>query len=169
MMRGAALSLLISVSAPMAIACDLGSITARLEEPLEIFSKIERDVSDVQSTEGGVWQIYREKDGRIHSIIRIDGGESGRNETRFSAVSRKDYGIAVTRLDYIRHAFVDTDTPFAVTRKTTNYYFFCDGKLYQPKPDSSMLPESYGRDGNAARAVFLEAREIAEFTPGFLR
>ena len=122
------------------LACDLDQIAARLEEPLTDLRKVERDVSDIQSTEGGVWQIFRERDGRVHSIIRIDAGESGQNEMRFSAVNRKTYGIAATRSDYIRHAFVDTDTPFAIVRRTTDYYFFCDGKLYLPKPETSMLP-----------------------------
>jgi hypothetical protein len=169
MMRSAPAFIALLLALPVAQACDLDAITRRLEEPLGELRVVEREVRDVQSTEGGVWQIYREKDGRVHTILRIDAGESGRNELRFSAASRRDYGIVETRFDYNRHAFVDIDSPFAVVRKTAVYYFFCGGKLYLPRAGIAHLPEGYEAGGRAAKAQILEAGEIADFTPGFAR
>jgi hypothetical protein len=161
--------LLLLAGQTAAAECDLEAITRQLEQPLEGLRKLERDVSEMQSTEGGLWQVFREKDGRVHSIIRGDYGESGRNELRFSAVNRGTYGIAATRFDYIRHAFVDTETPFAIVKKTTEIYFFCDGKLYLPKPQSSTVGVEYEKQAIDARTAVLGAKDVSDFTKGFVR
>jgi hypothetical protein len=74
----------------------------------------------------------------VHSIIHIDGGESGRSETRHSVVNRQTYGIAMTRIDYLRHAFVE-DGPFGIARHTTEYFYFCDGKPYVPGENGAVV------------------------------
>ena len=72
-----ALACLLTMAGPaLATDCAIGEIEAALTAPLVGLKKLERDVTDVQSTEGGQWQIYREADGRVNTIIRIDGGES---------------------------------------------------------------------------------------------
>jgi hypothetical protein len=163
------LVLLLIAGQAKAESCNLGSIAKRLEESLDGLRKLERDVSDIQSTEGGIWQVFREKDGRVHSIIRGDYGESGRNELRFSAVNRSDYGIASTRFDYIRHAFVDTETPFAIVKRTTEFYFYCGGRPYLPPPASSTVGDDYERQAIEARNAVLDAKDVSDFTKGYVR
>jgi hypothetical protein len=156
-------------NAVLAAECDLDAISKALEAPLDSMKPYEREVAVPQSTEGGVWQIFREKDGRLNTVIRIDGGESGRNETRLSTVNRNAWGIASTRVDYNRHAFAENGGPFAVLRKTTTYFFFCDGKLYTPPPEWSVADDQYTVAADEAKNEFFKAQEISEFIKGLAR
>jgi hypothetical protein len=160
----------ISLAAPAFAECDTQKIEAALDAPLGSLKPAERDVSDVQSTEGGVWQIYREKDGRLNSIIRIDGGESGMGERRLSVVNRKTYGIAVTRIDYLRHAFIEDAGPNGTAKRTTDYYYICEGKLLRPSADYFMGDrDAYIKAGAEALAAMVKDKDIAEFTKGLAR
>lgn len=166
----AAAMLFASALSAAAAECPLGEIEKALSSTLGGLKKTEREVSDVQSTEGGVWNVYREKDGRVHSIIRIDGGESGIGERRLSVVSRKAYGIAVTRVDYMRHAFLEDQGPNATAARKTEYYYFCDGKLYTPPADAAMFDiEAYAASGNDAQKAMVLDKDVAEFTKGLAR
>ena len=166
----AAAWLLASTITAGAADCPLWDIEKSLSSPLDRLKKTERDVTDVQSTEGGVWRIYREKDGRIHSIIRIDGGESGMGERRLSMVSRKAYGIAVTRVDYMRHAFLENQGPNATAARKTDYYYFCNGKIYLPPADAAMFDiEAYKANGADAQRTMLLDKDVADFTKGLAR
>ena len=137
---------------------------------MEGLKKLEREVTDVQSTEGGVWEIYREADGRVHSIIRIDGGESGMSERRLSVVNRQTYGIAVTRVDYMRHAFIEDGGPNGTAARRTDYYYFCEGKLYVPPEGYAMFDlKAYTEAGNAAQNVMVLDKDVADFTKGLAR
>ena len=154
----------------LAAECPLSEIERALAAPLESMKPLEREVSDIQSTEGGTWQIYREKDGRVNTIIRGDYGESGRNEMRLSIVNRNTYGIAAKRIDYIRHAFLEGQGPFAFHKVTTEYFFYCDGKIYLPgETGATMDLAQYKKNGEAAQAVFLSSKDIADFTKGLKR
>ncbi len=160
-------AVLLSASAAHA-ECPLDRIEAALASPLDTMKPLEREASEAQSTEGGTWKIYRETDGRVHTIIRIDGGESGRNDTRLSVVDRQTYGIASTRTDYIRHAFLEG--PFAYARVTSDYYFFCEGKVYLPDPSASMVDmETYPKDAETVRTRMIEDKDVADFTKGLKR
>ena len=156
--------------AASAAECPLGEIEKALSSSLDGLKKLERDVTDVQSTEGGMWEIYREKDGRVHSIVRIDGGESGMGERRLSTVSRKAYGIAVTRADYMRHAFLEDQGPNATAARKTDFYYFCDGKLYLPPADAAMFDlEAYKASGTEALKTMVLDKDVADFTKGLAR
>lgn len=149
--------------------CNLNAISEALEAKLDAMKPYERDVTDVRSTEGGVWQIYREKDGRLNSVIRIDAGESGMQETRLSVVNRQTYGIASTRVDYLRHAFVE-EGPFGIARRTTDYYYYCDGKAYVPPESASMVDlEQYPKAAAELKAQMLDDKDVTEFTKGLTR
>ncbi len=112
--------------------CPVGGIETALTAPLDGLKMTEREVTDIQSTEGGVWRIHSATDGTAHSIIRLDGGESGSGEHRLSIVDRQTYGIAVTRVDYLRHAFIEDAGPNGTAKRTTEFFYFCGGKLYTP-------------------------------------
>ena len=158
----------LAISGPaLAAGCPLSEIEKALAAPLDKMKPLERDVTDIQSTEGGRWQIYREKDGRVNTIIRGDYGESGRGEMRLSIVNRNTYGIAKTRIDYIRHAFLEDQGPFAFHKVTTEYFFYCDGRLYLPTDVSATMDiDQYKKDGADVLASFLSAKDVADFTKG---
>jgi hypothetical protein len=161
--------LAVSPSAVLATECDLDAISKALDAPLDGMKPYEREVAVSQSTEGGVWQVFHEKDGRLNSVIRIDAGESGRNDTRLSIVNRKAWGIASTRIDYNRHAFAEGGGPFAIVRKTTTHYFFCDGKLYTPPPEWSTTGDDYAAAARETKDSFFKAEEIEDFVKGLTR
>lgn len=164
------LLILVALSTVAAADCPVDKIEAALASSVDGLKKLERDVSDVQSTEGGVWQIYREADGRVHSIVRIDGGESGMGERRLSIVGRKTYGIAVTRVDYLRHVFVEDAGPNGTAKRTTDYYYFCDGKLLLPPADYFMGDlEAYKAAGTEAQKAMVLDKDVADFTKGLAR
>lgn len=161
---------LASLASPALAECDTQKIEAALGASLDKLKPYERDVSDVQSTEGGYWRVYREKDGRLNSIIRLDGGESGMNERRLSTVNRKTYGIAVTRVDYLRHAFIEDAGPNGTAKRTTDFYYFCDGKLLVPNKDYfGGDADAYAKDGAEAQRAMVLDKDIAEFTKGLAR
>ena len=162
--------LLLTSAQALASECALGEIEAALTAPIDGLKKLERDVTDVQSTEGGQWQVYREADGRVNTIIRIDGGESGMGERRLSIVNRKTYGISVTRVDYMRHALAEDAGPNATAKRTTDYYFYCDGKLYMPPEGYAMLDlAAYKAAGAEAQATMVTDKDVADFTKGLAR
>ena len=166
-----ALACLLTMAGPASSAdCATGEIETALAASLDGLKRFEREVTDVQSTEGGIWQIYREADGRVNSIFRIDGGESGMSESRLSIVNRKTYGIAVTRIDYLRHAFVEEAGPNGTARRITDYYYFCDGSLYLPPEGYAMLDlQAYSAAGTAAQAAMVKDKDVADFTKGLAR
>lgn len=156
---------------PAAFAeCPVGNIEKALGASLEGLRKTEREVSDVQSTEGGVWRIYRRKDGTLNSIVRLDGGESGMSERRLSVINARTYGISVTRVDYLRHAFIDQAGPNGTAKRTTDYYYFCNGKLVVPAAEYATVDTAaYARAGEEARSAMVLDRDIASDTRALAR
>lgn len=149
--------------------CPVGRIEKALSASLDGMKKIERPVSDIQSTEGGVWRIYRGKDGRLTSLVRIDGGESGMSERRLSIVSPEAYGITVTRLDYLRHAFIEEAGPNGTAKRTTEYFYYCDGKLHVPPAQYATMDGAYAKAGEEAQKAMLTNMDVAEVTKGLTR
>lgn len=161
---------LLFTAMPAAADCDLAAIEDALTAPLSGLKRLERDVTNAQSTEGGLWSIYREADGRVNTIVRIDGGETGMSERRLSIVNRRTYGIAVTRFDYMRHAFIESAGPNATAKRTTEYFFFCEGKLYLPPESYAMFDAAaYSAAGVEAQAAMVKDNDIADFTKGLTR
>ena len=162
--------LLLAATPVQAGDCALGRIEAAMTAPLDGLKKLERDATDAQSTEGGQWHIYREADGRVNTIMRVDGGESGMGERRLSIVNRQTYGIAVTRVDYMRHAFAEGAGPNATAKRTTDYYFYCDGKLYLPPEGYAMLDlTAYKAAGLEAQTAMVNDKDVTAFTRGLAK
>jgi hypothetical protein len=165
-----AATFLLLAASPAGAECRIFDIETALASSLDGLKKLERDVSEFQSTEGGVWEIYREADGRVHTIIRIDAGESGRLERRLSVVNRKTYGIAVTRIDYLRHAFAEEAGPNGTAARKTDYYYYCDGALYVPPEGFAMLDiAAYSKAGKEAAAALVKDKDVADFTKGLAK
>ena len=80
------------------------------------------------------------------------------SERRLSIHGNAEYGIAVTRVDYLRHAFVDDGGPNGTARRSTEYFYFCDGKLHLPAEQyATMDGAAYAEAGEAARDAMLGA------------
>jgi hypothetical protein len=157
--------LLFGACTAAAADCPVGEIERALGAPIEHLSKTEKQVSDIQSTEGGVWRIYKKPDGTLDTLIRIDGGESGMGETRLSIVSGSAYGIARTRVDYLRHAFIDGAGPNGTAKRTTEYFYFCGGKLYLPPDMYATLDNgAYAEAGEEWRKRMLLDTDVTDLT-----
>lgn len=149
--------------------CPVDRIEKALAAPLDGVKKVERPVTDVQSTEGGVWRIYRRKDGSLATLVRIDAGESGMNETRLAVLNPNAYGITTTRVDYLRHAFLAEGGPNGTARRTTEYFYFCNGKLHLPPEQFATMGEGYAPAGAAAQKAMLEDKDVAAMTKALKR
>lgn len=145
--------------------CPVGEIEKSLAAPLDGLTKQERQVSDIQSTEGGVWRVYRKEDGTLSSLVRIDAGESGMGERRLSVVSPDAYGITVTRVDYLRHAFIDNAGPNGTAKRTTQFFYYCDGKLHVPQMEYATLDGTeYAKAGAEAQRVMIQDKDVTDVT-----
>ena len=160
-----AAALLIGACTTASADCPVADIERALGRAFDGLTKTELPVTDIQSTEGGVWRIYRRPDGTLDTLIRIDGGESGMNETRLSIVNDDLYGIARTRTDYLRHAFIDGAGPNGTAKRTTEYFYFCGGTLYLP-PDMYATRDNadYAKAGVEWRNRMLRDKDVAAFT-----
>lgn len=162
--------LMVSACGSAMADCPVGDIEKALAAPLEGLTPVEREASDVQSTEGGLWRIYKAGDGSLQSLLRIDGGESGMNERRLSVADVNAYGIAVTRVDYLRHAFIDEGGPNGTAKRTTEYFYYCDGKLLEPPRQYATLDSGeYATAGAAAQKAMLDDKDVADVTKALKR
>lgn len=162
--------LLATATAALADECPVSKIEEALTAPLDHMKMTERSVTDIQSTEGGVWRIYAGPEGKVHTILRLDGGESGSSERRLSIMDGEAYGIAVTRIDYLRHAFIEEAGPNGTAKRTTEFFYVCGGKVYLP-PAQFATPdlEAYAQAGAAAIRTMLEDKDVADVTAGLKR
>lgn len=150
--------------------CQVSDIETALGASLQNLKKTEKPVTDIQSTEGGVWRIYQRADGRLDTLIRLDGGESGMGETRLAIVNDGTYGITRTRVDYLRHAFIDDAGPNGTAKRTTEYFYFCEGKLYLPPSMYATLDNSeYAKTGEEWRKRMLEDKDVSALTKSLKR
>ena len=69
---------------------------------------------------------------------------------------------------YLRHAFVE-GSPNGTARKTTGYYYFCEGKLYPPNSDGTMAGEAYTEAASEIQKIMLADKDAADFTKGLAK
>lgn len=147
----------------LASDCPIPDLEMAGEASLNAMKPLEIEAAEQRSVEGGTWQIYREKDGRVHTIVRIDGGESGRVETRLSVLNRHAFTIGERNITYNRN--YAHEGPFFFASEERKNYYFCDGKLVGTETGG----EDYEKAGRELRDLFLNAKEIAGFTKGLAR
>jgi hypothetical protein len=165
-----AVALLFGAPAVALADCPVADIEKALNHPLDNLKKTELQVTDIQSTEGGVWRIYERPDGTLDTLVRIDAGESGMGETRLAIVNDAAYGIARTRVDYLRHAFIDNAGPNGTAKRTTEYFYFCGGKLYLPPDMYATLDNGeYAKSGDEWRRRMLLDKDVAALTRSLTR
>jgi hypothetical protein len=148
-----------------AMACPLSALYDLAHAPLDGMKPLDIDASaDIETSEGAEWHAYREKDGRVHSIVLDAFGESGRNTYRLSIRNRTEYVIAETRIDYNAHAFLGG--PVASVKETTDYYYFCDGTPFVPKSEMTFVGEDYVKSANKTRDLIFGAKSVNFYTKG---
>ncbi|MBC8036970.1 MAG: hypothetical protein H7X89_07120 [Rhizobiales bacterium] len=146
--------------------CPLYKISQALVAPIGGMTAINRDVTNIQSTEGGEWRIFRYENGRLNTILLKIYGETGNWEMRLSLINNATYGIASTHNSYNHH--IAGKDPFAIVRQSTEYYFYCDGKLYLPDRNDEMANsmidwQTYSKDGEEAKTMMLNDTDVADF------
>ena len=112
-----------------AAACPLDRLTRIASEPLKGLHRTDQALSEVISTEGRRWQIYRRRNGTLHSIIRLDLGETGRAELRASFATPDEFVIVATT---VRYKFPLPNTKPGISSTESTRYFFCRDLVYIP-------------------------------------
>jgi hypothetical protein len=169
---------ILSLSKPALADCGIDAMMAAIEAPLDSVQSVERDASDVKSTEGADWKIYRDKDGRLNTIIRTDYGETFRLETRLSVVNRKDYIIEEHHERYSnpigdllpKLPGENEAVRLPSYRIIKTYFFFCGGRAlvpqnYEPLPGE----ENFAAKAAELKRMMLDHPDIKEFTVGLVR
>lgn len=135
--------------------------TTEAERILSLPRPVEPDqvleVSEQQSVEGGQWSIYLGKNKKPDRIFRTDFGESGRTEHAIASGGNGTFVIRKTHFRYNVPSYVEGS---AVIREETDYYRFCEGRLF--------LPTGWENDGahlkaaHEASSQFFSAPEIGK-------
>lgn len=148
-----------------AAACPMSELYDLAYQSLAAMKPLELDASaDILTSEGAEWHIFREKDGRVHSIILEAFGESGRNTYRLSIRNRGEYIISATRVDYNAHAFLGG--PVAPVKETTDYCYFCGGTPFVPKSEMTFVGDDYVKSAKDARKLIFDAKSVNFYTQG---
>ncbi|HTV69999.1 MAG TPA: hypothetical protein VMF90_15820 [Rhizobiaceae bacterium] len=158
------LALLLLATAP-AFACDGGRLFEMMAAQLPAEPTLSVDVADVQSVEGGVWDIYRAAGGAIANLVRTDFGEGGRLETRLVVSSPAAYAVTVTQFIYSAPLHISGSITI---REEKDIYVFCDGKVLLPDPAELDPDSAYAAKAFRALATF-DAAEIKTQVPALER
>lgn len=145
-------------------ACEGGEVFLALDEALPDQPDESIDVADVQSADGGLWEVYLAADGEgAAHLVRTDFGEGGRFSARLSVASPAAYAIATTRFIYSAPYYVKGATTI---REEKDIFIFCDGKLLLPKEVG--VDTEYSEKAQDARTIF-DAGEIAGYVTALRR
>lgn len=147
------------------MACDGGPLFELMDKPLPAQAGETFDVAEVQSTEGGEWNVFFGSDGKsVQNLVRQDYGEGGRRVTRLIVSTPEAYAIRDTTFRYSAPNYVSGATTI---REETDIFVFCAGKLYLPQEDFGLDPE-YQKKAAEALKTF-DAPEVAKYVAGLKR
>jgi hypothetical protein len=114
--------------------------------------------------------VFNEAETSVTEVQSTEGGESGMDETRLSIVDDGAYGVARTRVDRLRHAFIDDAGPNGTAKRTTEHFYFCDGQLYLPPEMYATLDNSAdAKTGEESRKRMLLDKGVAALTRSLKR
>lgn len=143
-------------------ACPIEELVQINKEPLRAESRVEVSVTRQQSTEGGQWQIYFRANGTLHSIIRLDLGETGQKELRVSFLDRRNFVVVSTTRYY--DAPIEPLKDVKIESEITKLYFFCDEMVYLPVvTGDEMEAARESRETKYLRSLILDAEEISAY------
>ena len=160
------LILVACILAAPAVACDGGPLFEMIEASLPAQSSKNFDVAEVESTEGGEWDVYYAPDGKtLTNLVRNDYGESGRWQARLVVSSPVAYAITATH--YIYSAMIYTSGQITM-REEKDLFVFCGGKLLLPEEDFLGIGPEYEKKAAEAWKTF-DAPEVGEYVKGLKR
>lgn len=173
--------LLILCSSSAFAECNPWKIEQALSNQLENIQPKDIPATNVASTDGGLWRIFREPDGRLNTIIRYEFGESYRREIRLSVINRSTYGIAVSNIRYLyEYPYFDAESN-GVSIRNISYFYYCDGKPFLRNNES--FPNyrefnlhsgfenqnAYSDEALKIRNEFIDDPDVQEITKGLRR
>src|SRR5262245_49755426 len=144
-------------------ACPLDRLARIADEPLKSLHRKQLPVSEVMSAEGGFWEIYRRRNGALHSIVRFDLGETGQGRTRVSFVTPKEFVIVATTVKYA----LPLPNKVRIASTVSTRYFFCGDVVYVPAlvGDDESGAQAL-RDAKDMKAVIFESPDVASELAG---
>jgi len=159
----AAISALTMATFGAAFGCSVVELAKKVHEPLQAYRKKEVEARKWHSAEGGAWHTYVTRNGRLHSIVRIDYGETGRSQTRASFLDAKDFGIEVVTERYAEP--IGSGRPTRVVSRSSVVYFFCeaDGVIYLPVNASADDSVGELHEAKSLKSLFFDAGELAPY------
>ena len=165
-MNRLSLILVACILAAPALACDGGPLFEMIDAPLPAQSAKNFDVAEVESTEGGSWDVYVAPDGKtLTNLVRTDYGESGRWQARLIVSSPVAYAITATH--YVYSAMIYTSGQITM-REEKDIFVFCDSKLLLPEEDFLGVGPEYEKKAAEALKTF-DAPEVADYVKGLKR
>lgn len=147
-----------------ALACDGGQLFELMDAPLAERPDTTFDVAEIDSTEGGSWDVYLGAGGKARNLVRTDFGEGGRFAARLVVSTPQAYAVTTTLFIYSAPNYVSGSTTI---REEKNIYVFCDGRLYLPEEDFG-LGDDYAKAAAEALATF-DAAEVSQYLPALKR
>lgn len=155
---------LVAAGSAPASACD-ARLFELMDAALPTQPDMTFDVAEVDSTEGGNWDVYFARGTRMaENLVRTDFGEGGRFAVRLVVASPQAYAVTTTLHIYSAPIYIAGSTTI---REEKNIYLFCDGVLYLPAEDFGP-GEEYVASGKEALAAF-DAAEVKEYLPALKR
>lgn len=159
------LALFLAFTTP-ALACDGGRLFELMDAPLALPADRTFDVAEVDSTEGGEWQVWIGSDGRAaETIVRTDYGEGGRYMARLTVSKPTAYAVATTRFIYSAPNYVAGSITI---KEEKDIYVWCDGRLLLPE-EEGFAPDPAYVDAAAEALEIFRAPEVRNFVAGLER
>ena len=159
--HGLALVTVLAFGTP-STACPLVRLARIANEPTTSMRHKEVPLTQRESTEGGQWDIYLRPDGALYSIIRTDFGETGQRKIRASFLTKDEFVVISTTIQY-RVSFRE-EYPFKVASTISTLYFFCEDVIYIPAMMSRESSATQSLDeAKRLKAVFFESSDVASY------
>jgi hypothetical protein len=86
------------------------------------------EIGPGRTSEGGSWQVFNRENATAHSVVVTAMGEFGQTKHRVSFLSRRDFVIVETEIDYFEHV-ADPNRTDRFKIQPSQYFFFCDNKV----------------------------------------
>lgn len=152
------------ISSPV-LACDGGMLFELMETTPPPLPDASFEVAEVDSTEGGEWQVWLGPDGRTaRYLVRNDYGEGGRYAARLIVSSPAAFAVTSTVFIYSAPNYVEGAT---TVREEKDIFVFCDGRLLLPAEDFGLDPDYQAKAAEALKTF--DAGEVAAYMPALRR
>jgi hypothetical protein len=163
--RALAVAMILASGSPTT-ACPLVRLARLADEPITSLQHREVPLTQWASLEGGTWDVYLRRGGTLHSIVRTDFHETGRQKIRATFLTRGDFVIVSTK---DRYKSPLPEIPVEIAGTVSTRYFFCNDVVYLP---AMLNDESSGTQSLAEakelKSIFFESDDVASYRRGVL-